>query len=174
MNPNSVEINRVTKESIAIAAVELLESGQGLSITSICNKAGVSRNAYYRNFDTTDDVLIYYLVMKWKEYADSNKVDKEPKDRIGIHLVRFCYSQQDFLRTLKKLGQIQLIEKLFLSIAVPNEVDGALRYFLYSTSYLIYGFIRAMVDNDFSDTPEEIERMLEEFKDKKQLEDWIR
>ena len=56
-NKRNDEINAITKESIAYAYYELLQKEQRISVTSICEKAGVSRNAYYRNFDSTDESL---------------------------------------------------------------------------------------------------------------------
>ena len=49
-NKRNDEINAITKESIAFAYYELLQSEKSISVTLICEKAGVSRNAYYRNF----------------------------------------------------------------------------------------------------------------------------
>lgn len=160
MNPNSSEINRITKESIAIAAESLLRDNQPLTVVNICSRAGVSRNAYYRNFKTIDDILIFSMRWKWSAYVDKNKIDGVGRDHLGPYLIRFFYEQQDFIRVLNKHDQIQLIEKLFLPLYEENE---AYRYYFYSTSYLIYGFIRAMVDNDFQDTPDDIEKTLLSF-----------
>ena len=44
-NKRNDEINAITKESIAVAYYELLQSEQNISVTMICEKAGVSRNA---------------------------------------------------------------------------------------------------------------------------------
>lgn len=46
-NKRNDEINAITKESIAFAYCELLQNEQNISVTMICEKAGVSRNAYY-------------------------------------------------------------------------------------------------------------------------------
>ena len=53
-NKRNDEINAITKESIAFAYYELLQKEQRISVTLICEKAGVSRNAYYRNYGSTD------------------------------------------------------------------------------------------------------------------------
>jgi AcrR family transcriptional regulator len=159
MNPNNAEIRRLTKESIAIAAAELLLSDLSLSVTSICKRAGVSRNAFYRNFEEIDDILIYYLIMKWGEYSEVHSVAENPQDQIGGHLIRFFYEYRNYIRALKKRDQVYLIEKLFVKVIIPEDANGAVRYACYGMAYLIYGIIRAMIDNDFSDTPEMIEDM---------------
>lgn len=159
MNTKNAEINALTKESISVAAANTLIDNMPLSITTICKRAGVSRNAFYRNFGNIDDIFIYYMAMKWAEYSKSNHVEETQQDRIVNHLIRFFYSQKLFVEALKKHDLTHLVEKLFVNVVVPPQVNGGLRYTLYGTSYFVYGIIRAMIDNDFADTPEEIEGM---------------
>lgn len=71
-NKRNDEINAITKESIAFAYCELLQNEQNISVTMICEKAGVSRNAYYRNFNSTDEIIIYCLILKWAKYCEIN------------------------------------------------------------------------------------------------------
>ncbi len=159
MNPNNVENNRITIESVAIATAKLICEKQPLSVTAICKRAGVSRNAYYRNFESIDDVLIYYVALRWAEYSAVHNVDKLPMEQIGKHLLRFFYEQRNFVRALKERGQDYIIEKLFVNICVPKEIDDGMRYYLYGICYFVYGFIRAMIDNNFADSPEKIEEI---------------
>src|SRR5699024_6108118 len=73
-NKRNDAINAITKESIAFAYYELLQSEKSISVTLICKKAGVSRNAYYRNFNSTDEIIIYCLISKWAKYCEANPV----------------------------------------------------------------------------------------------------
>lgn len=159
MNTKNAEINALTKESISEAAANILINNTQLSISAICKLAGVSRNAFYRNFESVDDIFIYYLAMKWADYANFNHVENIPQDKIANHLIRFFYSQKTFVHALKVHNLTFLVEKLFVNVIVPPQINGALRYTLYGTSYFIYGIIRAMIDNDFADAPEKIEIM---------------
>ncbi|MDO4197789.1 MAG: TetR/AcrR family transcriptional regulator [Erysipelotrichaceae bacterium] len=161
MNPNNAEISLISKESIAVAAAELMKSPNALSVTGVCATAGVSRNAFYRNFETMDDVLIYYMVLRWAEYSREHDVENGPQDKINAHLIRFFYEHRDFIRALKKHHQLYLVESLFKRVIIPLDAEGPMRYFLYGTAYMIYGFIRAMIDNDFADSPDSIETMFE-------------
>ena len=38
------------------------------------------------------------------------------------------------------------------------------KYILYVVAYSVYGIIRAMIDQNFSETPEQLERMFSEHK----------
>lgn len=161
MNPNNVEVNKITKERIAIAARDLMLANSNVSVSNICKKAGVSRNAFYRNFETTDDIFIYYLILKWAAYSEEHNVENASEEGKRNHLICFFYSEKDFVLALKRKNLTYIVEKLFVAVFVPKEMEGAMRYYLYAVSYLIYGLIKAMIDNDFKETPEQIIAMAE-------------
>lgn len=155
-NKRNDEINAITKESIAYAYYELLQSEQNISVTMICEKAGVSRNAYYRNFNSTDDIVIYCLVLKWAKYCEENHVTTENGEDVKLPLMQFFYSEKTFIRAIKKHDKLYLLEELFRLVIIPQEDIGMAKYLLYVVAYSVYGLIRAMIDNDFSETPEQI------------------
>ena len=163
MNPNNTEVNKLTKESIALAAKALLMERKDLSVTDICKKAGVSRNAFYRNFGMLDEVIVFYIALGWTDYSEKNGVEACPEDKKGIHLLRFFYEEREFVRALREKKLLHLVERTFVNTIVPEGIDGGARYFLYSAAYLMYGFIRAMIDNDFRDKPEDVQQMIESF-----------
>lgn len=53
------ESNKITQESIETALLMLIEEKKfsSITITEITAKAGVSRNAYYRNYSSKEDIL---------------------------------------------------------------------------------------------------------------------
>ena len=54
------ESNKITKEALELALFQLLEkkSLDKISITELVKKAGVSRSAFYRNYETKDALMI--------------------------------------------------------------------------------------------------------------------
>ena len=93
-NKRNDEINAITKESIAVAYYELLQSEQNISVTMICEKAGVSRNAYYRNFNSTDEIILYCLILKWAKYCEINPVPPENGEVLKQRLIQKANSLQ--------------------------------------------------------------------------------
>ena len=79
-------------------------------------------------------------------------------------LIQFFYSEKEFVRAIKKHDKIYLIEDLFRKVIVPAEAVGITKYILYMLAYSVYGMIRAMIDQDFSETTEQIEMMFVEHK----------
>lgn len=163
-NKRNDEINAITKESIAFAYYELLQKEQRISVTLICEKAGVSRNAYYRNYGSTDEIIIYCLVSKWAKFCEVHPVPPEDGEVLRQRLIQFFYSEKEFVRAIKKHDKIYLIEDLFRKVIVPAEAVGITKYILYMLAYSVYGMIRAMIDQDFSETTEQIEMMFVEHK----------
>ena len=79
-------------------------------------------------------------------------------------LIQFFYSEKEFVRAIKKHDKIYLIEDLFRKVIVPAEAVGITKYILYMLAYSVYGVIRAMIDQDFAETTEQIEMMFVEHK----------
>lgn len=78
------EMNQLTRESIETALLFLMEKKdlKQISISELVKKAGVSRNAFYRNYKSKEEILeIYYertssnLKKKWHDLQD--KVQKD-------------------------------------------------------------------------------------------------
>jgi len=66
------ETNILTKECIVTALLRLMEvkAYQNITITDITNLAGVSRMAYYRNYNSKDEILIKHLVEQEKRLIE--------------------------------------------------------------------------------------------------------
>lgn len=155
-NKRNDEINAVTKESIAMAYYELLQSKTDISVSKICETAGVSRNAYYRNFSSTDDIIIYALILKWAQYCEANPLPPEDGEAVKQQLIRFFYAEREFIRAIKRHNKVYLVEELFRKVIIPEGDIGMTKYLLYVVAYAVYGMIRAMIDNNFAETPEQI------------------
>lgn len=162
-NKRNEEINNLTKESISLAYYKLLMQKEEVSIKKICEKAGVSRNAYYRNFQSLDEIIIYYFILKWTIYCENAGTKSEISSDVGSHLIKYFYSERDFIRAINQQGQVYLVEEVFRRVLIPKDVLGAEKYFSYVVTYSVYSFIRAMIDNDFTETPDELKAMFETY-----------
>ena len=59
-NLSNNEANRITRESICTALLELLKTNEfkKISISELVRKAGVSRQSFYRNYKTKEDIVL--------------------------------------------------------------------------------------------------------------------
>ena len=73
------EINILTKECIVTALLRLMEtqSYDSISITDITNLAGVSRMAYYRNYNSKDEILINHILDREKLLLSEIEAQKD-------------------------------------------------------------------------------------------------
>ena len=58
-NDKNRQINQVTRESLSIALIYLMNEKpfEKISITELVDRAGVSRTAFYRNYESKEDLL---------------------------------------------------------------------------------------------------------------------
>ena len=63
LKKNNQESNAITRECIETALIKLMNTKhfQKISITDIAKYAGVSRTAYYRNYNSKDDIISQYI-----------------------------------------------------------------------------------------------------------------
>ena len=91
------EANVLAKECIVTALIELMKTKpyEKISITEISDKAGVSRMAYYRNYNSKDEILDKYLDEELEKSSrsmrDAGRLRDfyiyfyEVFDRLGVH-----------------------------------------------------------------------------------------
>lgn len=70
-NKNNTLQNHITKESIFTSLMILMQQKnfKEITITEMTKKAGVSRMAFYRNYDVMEDIIICYLDELLQEYS---------------------------------------------------------------------------------------------------------
>ncbi len=84
LHQSNKEANQLTKESIETALLFLLENKdlKQISVSELVRKAGVSRNAFYRNYKSKEEILENYYErtssnLKKKWYRLQAKVQKD-------------------------------------------------------------------------------------------------
>ncbi|WP_236896826.1 TetR/AcrR family transcriptional regulator [Clostridium beijerinckii] len=84
--------NIITKESIFTALMILMEKKnfKEISITEITKKAGVSRMAFYRNYNIKEDIITTYIDELLKEYS-KEVMQKEKLDNYENLRLYFSY-----------------------------------------------------------------------------------
>ncbi|HEM6266420.1 TPA: TetR/AcrR family transcriptional regulator [Streptococcus suis] len=104
------EANQLTKESIETALLFLLEKKElkQISVSELVRKAGVSRNAFYRNYKSKEEILeIYYertssnLKKKWHDLQD-----KVQKDGVKQSFADFVQEQKHKAEQSKALSNV--------------------------------------------------------------------
>ncbi len=163
-NPTAIE----TQEKIRLSLLKELEhkSLAQVKISDLCKDSGVSRNAFYRNFDLPEDVLVYHL--------DTLCVDMVallsglPKERNYVEtymatFFRFWYGHRDtldlfFRNNISNLLILRLSEMIEFTMenspvtpSSPNPIKGYV-FFSGGMTSILYTWIR----NGYSISPEDL------------------
>ena len=94
---SEITLNESVKEAMEIALIKLLKKKDinKITVTELCEKAGVGRSSFYRNFESLEDAAVSYVNRIYREYFRNNPVNpnayKKPnfsfflKERYYIH-----------------------------------------------------------------------------------------
>lgn len=116
-----------------------------ISITEICQKAGVTRMSFYRNFESKEDILLqkvrYVTDTFLKESAISYK--KDTVSSYFIKLFTHMEQQKELCTILHKAGLIHIVkdefDRVFLSV-YRQEYDDYKSFFLAGGIYNVFLF----------------------------------
>ncbi len=158
------ERNSFVCGAITDALLELLHDKkiQEISIGEITEKAQVSRNSFYRNFTSKEDILrkrIRGYLAEWKKEAEAAD-NKDPKHLYALLFYRAEYHKEFFL-TLKNAGLLYLLQDEFFMAFGPSDDDNDIAayskaFFTYST----FGFLETWIRRGMKESAAEMESLL--------------
>lgn len=110
--------NEVVIESIIQATLDLMnkKSLDDISITDIVQRAGVSRNSFYRNFDDKDDIIRRYLFNEtecWMEEVHKTYTSLFDSGNFILILLEHLYEYRDLTSLLMRDNKMYLLEEEF-------------------------------------------------------------
>lgn len=156
--------NTLVKKCIVDSLIILMNEKDfdEISITEICEKAGVSRMAYYRNYYNKKDIIINYL----EDIAHHFKIEsykwKENKEYTNKNVIKYLFTYfekyKSFILTLRKanlssLLQDKLNEYLEKEINTKNTYE---KYHMYSYAGALYNVYMKWLDNNMKESLEEM------------------
>lgn len=147
--------NRLAKESLFAALMILMGEKQfkSISITEITRKAGVSRMAFYRNYDTTEDIIVDFLEENFVSYAKDLGARRPGAcaDSIRIFFTYFK-NQSTLIRNLIASGMTHLLLESFshflhsLSHSIVCEKNLSAAMEKYSIAFIAGGIYKVVIE----------------------------
>lgn len=115
---SNAESNNFTKQCIYTALWDLMQDKpyESITITQLAKKAGVSRNAIYRNFDSKDMIIrkrLQEIFDEFIEHIKQNKISSH-QEYISILFVFLCEKKEIAEVLLKKSDLTGLLLEAFL------------------------------------------------------------
>ena len=155
-----------SQNMIACALFELMGTKPfaDISVTEICDQAGVGRKTFYRNFETKEDVLDFRFEQLYKTFRE-NISAVSPDRKLYIYL-EFIKEHTDKFILMYKNNLDEYTSEKFIGLMpqvmpVWSENDTVQQYI---SRYIVAGIksvVRVWVERGFEETTDEIVALTE-------------
>lgn len=164
MNSSNTEQKNFSKECIQTALLSLMETRllRDISISEIAEKAGVSRNAFYRNFDSKNQILEKYITRITEDFY--KKLDLSStisRERFLINLFEHLYEQRKIIEIIRKNNLSYMLESAFNHYA--QKTASKISDNEYTNCYIgggLYSMVMQWVKNGYTESPKELAEIL--------------
>lgn len=152
--------NMYVVEHLTDSLVTLLEEKpmSGISVSELCDAAGVGRTSFYRNFETKEDILktkiehlFHGLVSEWE------KEPTRPLDQLVYQVFSHLEANRGFYGLLHKRGLTYLLKDIILELCGFNTEQEVIP--AYSSAYaafFLYGWIEVWLRRGMRETAAEL------------------
>ncbi len=162
--------NYFLRECMFMAFMQLLQekSIDDITVTQITERAGVSRMAYYRNYNSKEDIVRDYFSEVSRDFHDGAVAATENEGHITYQNVVYCFSfllrygNEISLLLRANLGNIVLeaITKYLMEFFCASSSDVQRKYILHSYAGAIYNTFVVWLKNGAKETPAEMAQVL--------------
>ena len=154
------ESNRLTRECIEAALILLMKDTDfhSISITDIIRKAGVSRSAYYRNYNSKEDILtnIFHRAAEAIVEALSEPMTQQNMFRCYHALFTKVYGGKVMFEIIEKAGMVytfqSAINEKYLSFISDQSIEQHYRVLSWIGS--VFNIIFGWVSRNYAESPE--------------------
>jgi AcrR family transcriptional regulator len=146
------------KEYIMGAFFLMMEKKEygGISIGEITAKAGVNRSTYYRNFDSKEDIVKFFVIKIWREYMLVFDKTVPFKEHLKKLLTNYIEYKREFL-LIYKHGLTYLILDVLNDLFKPVSEDKSLtfeeRHRIYWYAGAIYNVFLLWLSTGMRESP---------------------
>ena len=158
------------KECMFTAFMQLLREKpvDEITITEITSRAGVSRMAFYRNYNSKEEIVREFFSEKKEEFHAGAMLSSINDGHITYQNVSYCfayllyYGNEIKLLLRANMGNIVLdtITNYLLEFFLINPSDTQRRYLLHSYAGSIYNTFVVWILNGTKEPPEQIARLI--------------
>lgn len=161
VSPNSNEgRNLYVVEHITAALLELMEQKEfgSISISEICEKAGVGRASFYRNFKDKEDVIAKHLKALLDEWWRNEST--KPEFSLVESIFEHYYKYRDLCIMLYKQGLAHISLQSIKEACGPKpEQPNVVAYTTAYLSYGLYGWIEEWFKRGMQENLKEMDEL---------------
>lgn len=154
------EMNQLSKEALQTGLIDLLVEKEldAISVTELCERAGVSRMTYYRNYHSMTDLYHETLDVIFKEILviGQEKLTMGDWPAFWLDLFTFCYKNKKMVRIILHTSQNTMLLDYLNQAFAYHSTNAHERYHILAFIGITYNLLLEWSRNDFDATPEEI------------------
>jgi AcrR family transcriptional regulator len=167
----SQTIKNDTKAFITTAVLQLLgiqktaeepKKFSQLTVSNVCKRAGVSRMAFYRNFDSIDQVVYHYYQSKISDIFEILRQNVSQSTKLESQLKFFEEFKTDLLLS-EKLGFEPIIRKIYIEEVGKFYGNTKDEYYITFIAAGVYAIWHKWLMNGQDKSLQEIHRLIERF-----------
>ena len=138
---------------------------QNISVTEICEKAGVTRMSFYRSFTGKEDVLRKWIGKVTDQFMAEYGIDflRDSREDYLMKLFRHVTEYKERLQVIYRAGLIHFVQEEFDRVMLAH-YEG--RYTDYQTSFIsggVYNVFLLWLKKGCIETPEQMAHMVGTF-----------
>lgn len=155
--------NSYVMEQIREAMLSLLAEKDlpDISISELCEKAGVGRVSFYRNYKNKEDIIRDYLQELMGEW-NNQQLDR-PLNEVIRTIISHFEKHGEFYSLLKDRHLLFLIKDAILEIYGPKpEYEKTQAYATAFVAYTLYGWIETWFLRGMKESADEMAAMFQE------------
>lgn len=158
--------NAYVIEHITQALIKLLRDKPiaDITISELCELAGIGRASFYRNFDSMEDILRSYINTIFCEWTDEyeEKENQPLSELLGMMFSHF-EKHKKFYGLLSKRGLVYLLKDVIVGRCGPKpEYSAVEAYASAYVAYTLYGWVETWFMRGMKESAEEIAGMFKE------------
>ena len=139
---------------------------QEISITEICEKAGVTRMSFCRSYESKEDVLRQWIAKVTDRFMAESGIDflRDSREEYLLKLFRHVTEYRERLQVIYRAGLIHFVQDEFDRVMLAH-YEG--KYSDYQTSFLaggIYNVFLLWLKKGCREAPEEMARIVGTFR----------
>ena len=157
---NIYVIDHITKSLLELLRDKPIDD---ISISELCDNAGVGRASFYRNFNSREDILKVYinkLFNEWKK--DCEKSPNPPLSTVIGSIFGHFEQHRNFYDLLSQRGLIYLLKDAVIDIfELRPELSKTEAYSKAFVAYSLYGWIEVWFQRGMKESAEEMRQLFQ-------------
>lgn len=152
--------NAYVVEHLTSSMLALLEEkpiGE-ITISGLCDRAGVGRTSFYRNYGEKEDIVKAYIKHLFHDWVDKWETTPGISARDTIRLVFSHFeANRDFYSLINRQGLVYLLKDIILELCnFDPEQEIVAAYASAYMGFFLYGWIEVWFRRGMKDTTEEL------------------